>query len=114
MDVRAIFYLIYRISDLTVVQPNFVQGLHNLLIQSISNDTTQLKAVSCAMAIRFSFDILVLNMAYLGHRAAEPRVLQKSGMYLCSREHHRQLSRATCAWSTDCFYIETDHRTSSL
>lgn len=27
-------------------QPNFVQGLHSLLVQSTANDTVQLKAVS--------------------------------------------------------------------
>lgn len=30
---------------LSGLQPNFVQGLHNLLVQSTSNDTVQLKAV---------------------------------------------------------------------
>lgn len=32
--------------SLIIIQPNFVQGLHNLLIQSTVNDTVQVKAVN--------------------------------------------------------------------
>ena len=49
MDVGSLVHLIYASSKSdfchTFLQPNFVQGLHNLLVQLTSNDTAQLKTV---------------------------------------------------------------------
>ena len=42
------------------VQPNFVQGLHTLLLQSTSNDTAQLKAVRSFDQTRFFASVLML------------------------------------------------------
>jgi hypothetical protein len=49
MDVSLLLHLILASAKSNfyhaLPQPNFVQGMHNLLVQLTSNDTTQLKAV---------------------------------------------------------------------
>ena len=80
MDVRAHPCQLSDESLLTrvLLQPNYVQSLHNLLTQSTSNDTATLKAVRLIVRVKAG---LRFSPSRLGHRGAQPRVLYLSRVH---------------------------------
>ena len=61
------------ISLICIIQPDFAQGLHNLLIQSISNDTNLVKAVGFA-----KFVLNVTNTRFLLLSRRQPSSIKNS------------------------------------